>query len=181
MNTLFYRRCWSLPGFSKSGAWLLGLGLLLGACADEKGGVDDKGGNPIVGNYTDQFNGTHQITNDTWTRASSFGTTVHQIEMVGHDRQFLITSRTHTVSPPFSTTCPGNFNPSATNPVTCFARDHWEFDVSGELYYCTAEYQQFTRQDALSIEDTPTLAATLNVAGNRVGCGNFEWTHLTPR
>ncbi len=132
---------------------LLGLALLAG-CGTDATNVDTLA---IVGTYTDEFGGDHQITASTWT--SFGGSSVIHIIAYNNERQFLLGQNDAVHS----------FNPDQ------FARQDWT-DFNGSLYYCSTVYNGATLDAA--------YAGQANASDPRTGgcdaVNNFPWTRLSP-
>ncbi len=138
--------------------------LTLSACKDkggadsgtsetgETGETDTPAGLAIAGSYTDNWGGTHEITDGSWVQGSS----TYHITQFDNDAMFAIA---HNDS--------GNeYNPDL------FSRFDWATDGSGQLWYCQTAYAAADEAEALATAAAdPTDPAT-------TGCGGFSWTQL---
>ena len=134
---------------------------LLAGCAD-----DDETSFPapplvglleIIGNYTDDFGGTHQVNQTRWIS----GTLSFQILGYFNGFDFLLAQNdASNVCPPFD--CSPNK----------FSRFSWTtFQTS--LYFCQNPF------DAETFEAAFNSAAPDNTDPSTGGCGGFSWTQLT--
>ena len=106
----------------------------------------------IIGSYTDNYGGTHEISQSTWTSGSS----VYHIQMVDNNGTFLVAQND----------AANTYNPEL------FSRFDWTTD-QGTLYYCQTAYDAVDLASAL--QNTSAVRADL-----AAGCNGFGWSSLTP-
>jgi hypothetical protein len=137
-----------------------------GADADADSDADadadaDAGALEIVGEYADDWGGTHVVTADAWTSefpgAGDAGTTTSVAHITAYDNgaDFLVAQ---------------NDAEAAYDP-NLWARYDWTYS-GDELYYCQIEF-------AAADEETAASNAGADHADLAAGCGGFGWTHLT--
>ena len=111
----------------------------------------------IIGTYTDEFGGDHQITASTWT--SFGGTSVIHILFYDNVSEYLIGRNDDVLS----------FDPGR------YARQDW-IRSNGNLYYCSTVF------DGISVD--AALAGRVDrvnpAAGGCDATHNFPWTRLAP-
>ena len=152
MRTLFWATLALCACKDKSGDDTAG-GADSGANADSGGGVT---GLEILGDYTDNYGGDHQITNETWTQYT--GTTIFHISQYDNDGDFLIAQN----------------DAANTYSPELWSRFDWTTDGAGTLYYCQSAYDAADEATALATQAAdPADPAT-------TGCSSFAWTTLTP-
>lgn len=109
----------------------------------------------IIGDWVDDFGGTHVITSDTWTMGQSMSGVFH-ITHFHND---------------------GNWLVAHNDPDNAFSPDLWSrFDWThsgGELYNCQTVYDAATEADAMNA--TPADPADPATGG----CQGFAWSKLT--
>lgn len=105
----------------------------------------------ITGSWTDDFGGTHDITEETWTMA--VGGVFHILD---YDNVAGVVIAENDAA--------NEFNPGA------FSRMDWTWDAA-DLYFCQTAYDAATEQAA---RDTPAADA----ADLATGCGGFGWSGL---
>ena len=105
----------------------------------------------IVGSWTDDFGGSHEITTETWTMA--VGGVFHILDFDNVDRVVIAEND-----------AANEFNPGA------FSRMDWTMDGS-DLYFCQTAFDAPTEQAAWETAraDDTDLA---------MGCGGFGWSGL---
>ena len=104
----------------------------------------------IIGDYTDDFGGTHTVTETTWTMG--FG--VFNITQFDNDGQWLIAQNDSE----------NEFSPDL------WSRFDWTED-GADLYFCQTTFDSATEQDAV---DAPAADS----ADLDAGCGGFAWSQL---
>jgi hypothetical protein len=127
---------------------------LVSACAGD--GADGDGGGDaleIVGDYTDDFGGTHEITADTWTID---GAGVFHVLDFDNDTDYLVAQN----------------DADNTYSPDLFSRFEWVENGDG-LYLCQSVF------DAES-ESAAHDAAGADPDDLETGCGGFPWSVLTP-
>ena len=138
--------------------------LLLTGCFDdiEQGPVQaapvqqtsaPQGALEIIGNYSDNFGGTHQVAQTGWV-SGSFG---FQIITYSNASDFLIAQNDSTNA----------FDPDK------FSRFSWT-TFQSSLYYCQRPF------NAETFEAANTAPAPDTTDPSTGGCGGFSWTQLTP-
>ena len=127
---------------------------LLAGCGNE---YREQGPLEIIGTYTDEFGGDHQVTATTWT---SFGG-MSVIHILGYDNDAnYVLGQNDAVK---------SFNPGQ------FARQDW-ISFSGALYYCSTVYNGATLDAAYAGQAN----AGNPPAGGCDAVNNFAWTRLSP-
>lgn len=124
---------------------------LVSGCASDAG--DDGGDGPeIVGDFTDDYGSTHEITADTWTID---GIGVYHVVDFDNDADFLIAQN------------------DAENEYApdMFSRFEWVEDGAA-FYLCQSVFDAETEQDAVD-------AARADADDLEMGCGGFAWSKLT--
>jgi len=111
----------------------------------------------IEGNYTDDFEGEHAITSETWT---SYGY-VYNISQFDNDEMFVIAL---------------GDQDSGGLAACVWNRFDWT-EVDGDLYYCNTVFDAATEQEALDAEP----ADPSDPENGGCGEGSFPWTLLTPQ
>ncbi|HNC98117.1 MAG TPA: hypothetical protein PKW90_18440, partial [Myxococcota bacterium] len=106
----------------------------------------------IIGSYTDNWGGSHEISQSTWTSGSS----VYHIQMVDNNGSFLVAQND----------AANTYNPEL------YSRFDWTYD-QGTLYYCQIAYDAADMASAL--QNTSAVRADL-----AAGCNGFGWSSLTP-
>lgn len=123
------------------------------ACADESGGPPADA-LAIVGDWTDDFEGTHAITAESWTQTSEFGTFVYDIASWDNAAGTLV---------------------AQDEGDSTWAKFQWVADDADGVYYCQTAFGAACRADAEAAADAD---ATDPATG---GCGGmFPWTHMMP-
>ena len=136
----------------------------------DAGGSADIGSEPdaapadlvINGSYTDTFNGTHEVSNDTWVMTFAGdppSTLTLHIESYENDAQYLIAEN----------------GEDDTYNAGLYSRIDWTWDADDILYYCQVAF------DAASAEDAEATEPPNDNSPNLGGCGgsSFPWTALT--
>ena len=113
----------------------------------------------IIGNYTDPWGGTHEITALTWTATYGTSPSVYHIQYYLNESEYLVAQNDSL----------NTFNPDL------FSRFDWT-TFGGSLYYCQSAYDKLTAGEANA---EATADRTDPTAG---GCGvsSFTWDLLTP-
>lgn len=124
-------------------------GLVLGACAGE-----DDNRLEITGSYNDNFGGSHEITQSTWTQD------------FGGRAVFILTITSFTNSEDYLV---------GENEDGTFSRIDWTV-FNSDLYFCTTAFAQATADDAEAAGEG-VADKTDPSAG---GCGIFTWSRLDP-
>lgn len=133
---------------------LLLTALLLGGCLPAENDGDFVAVPEIYGTYVDQFDGTHVIGKDTWDD----GFFLFHYVRVRNGLDYLIAQND----------AGNSFNPNL------FSRFDWTTDSGEQLYYCQAEFDAATADEA----EANTTADRTNLS---TGCGGFAWSELTPQ
>lgn len=133
--------------------------MLAGCAEDDEATFPAQGPLEIIGNYSDNFGGTHQVTQTRWVS----GTLGFQIRTYSNGGNFLVAQNDASNScPPFD--CSPNK----------FSRFSWTtFQTS--LYFCQNPF------DAETFEAAFTAAAPDATDPSTGGCGGFFWSQLTPQ
>ena len=157
-NPLMHRHIYR-PKNSPMAALMLGLLIVfaLGACSSD----DSVGALEIIGEYNDNFGGSHTITSTTWTQVSSFGTSIYEIDSYSNSEDYLIGLGDES----------NGFNPGL------YDRFDWT-TFESSLYYCTSVFGEATADDAKTAGEG--LADTTDPSTNGCGVKNFSWTRLDP-
>lgn len=113
----------------------------------------------IIGNYDDNFGGSHTITSTTWTQDYSGSISIYQIESFSNNEDYLLGL---------------GDNSNAFNPGTYDRFDWTTFESS--LYYCTTAFGKTSAEDARTAGEG--VADTTDPSSS--GCGGFSWTRLDP-
>lgn len=137
--------------------WLAFVIPLAGCPSNEPDDTDtdtetDATGLAIAGSYTDDFGGTHEITDTVWTMD---GVGVFNISQYDNDGMWLVAQ---------------NDSSNAFSP-DLWSRMDWTVDGT-DLYFCQTVFDAPTEQDA--IDATPAAANDL-----AAGCGGFPWSQLS--
>ncbi len=126
--------------------------------AEETGEISQETGNAdelaIVGTYTDNWGGTHEITSDQWVQGDS----TYAIESFNNVDMHAIAL---------------NGSGNAYNP-DLYSRFDWTWDSSDQLWYCQTAYA------AATAEEAEATAAADPADPSTTGCGGFSWTQLIP-
>jgi hypothetical protein len=123
------------------------------ACADESAGPPAEA-LAIVGDWTDDFMGTHAITAESWTQTSEFGTFVYDLASWDNAAGTLV---------------------AQDEGDSTWAKFQWVADDADGVYFCQTAFGQACRADAEAVADAD---ATDPATG---GCGGmFPWSHLMP-
>ena len=118
----------------------------------ESGGQGGSAGLAITGHYTDDFGGTHVITEDTWTQ---FG--VFEITRFSNEEGWIVARN------------------SAENEYNPCLWSRFDFVFFGsELYFCQGTYDAVSEAEALAAQPADASDPTVG------GCGNYPWSRLTP-
>lgn len=116
----------------------------------------------IMGDWTDNWGGTHEIDGERWMQsgfgaASSFWFTQYDNDAGGQDAGWAVAHN----------------DPANPWSADLWSRFHW-VTVNGQLWYCQSEYAAATEMDALlSIPPDASNPAT-------GGCSGFSWSTLNP-
>jgi len=111
----------------------------------------------IAGTYSDDFQGSHQITGDSWTQVYESGTSVFNISQFSNEEGYLIAQND----------ADNEFNPEL------WSRFDWT-EKDGTLWYCQSVYDAESEQEALDADP----ADDSDPANS--GCGGFAWSELKP-
>ena len=122
--------------------------------AEDTDDTDDDGTLEIVGDYADDFGGTHNITDVTWTQEGFGAVSVFHFLEVDNPNHWA--SAQNDASNPY--------NPDL------YSMFHWTTEGT-DLYFC---------QSAFDAASQPNAEATTADAGDlAAGCGSFGWSKLT--
>ncbi len=125
-----------------------------GASSDEsEGSTTSPAGLEIVGDWADEFGGTHSITETTWVTTYGRDSFAYTIDSYDNDANVAI---------------------AQSDDDASWTRYDWTQTGDGELYYCQTA---FGLDSAEAAESTPAADATDPAAA---GCGGFAWSLLTP-
>ena len=127
----------------------------IGACSSD----DSDGALEIIGEYNDNFGGSHTISSTTWTQVSSSGTSIYEIDSYSNSEDYLIGLGDES---------------NSFNPGTYDWFDWTTFESS--LYYCTAAFGNASAEDARTAGEGVSDATDPSTSG----CGGFSWTRLDP-
>lgn len=108
----------------------------------------------IVGTYTDNWMGSHSITENVWDTGPGY---VFNISQYDNSVGFLLAQNDE------------NNDPQYGNPGK-WSKFQWTINENGGLYYCQSIY------DAASEEDA--MGANADAGDLTMGCGGFAWTEL---
>ena len=105
----------------------------------------------IIGEYEDNWGGSHLITADTW---------------VSGDLSFSISQYNNELYTVIAQNAADNqYNPEK------WSKFQWSYDLHGNLFYCQVAFEAETEEDAIG---TPPADPT----NLEAGCGGFGWTML---
>jgi len=145
----------------RAGLACLSLALATTACGDDGSSTGDETGTgtetggdmglEIVGTYTDDFGGMHEISEDTWINGDS----TFAIVEYKNQADWLVAQNGED----------NEFNPGL------WSRFDWAWD-GDTLYYCQSVFDGATIEDALE--------GSADATDLEMGCGSFAWTNLTP-
>jgi hypothetical protein len=128
--------------------------VLASACTDS--GSDNDGGEDaleIIGSYTDDFGGSHEISTDTWTMD---GIGVFHLSSFDNEAGYVVAQN------------------DADNEYNAdqWSRMDWTYD-GDDLYFCQPVFDAESEEDAVDAPgaDADDLAT---------GCGTFAWSQLSP-
>jgi hypothetical protein len=110
----------------------------------------------IAGDYMDDYDTVHRITDQSWTQVSDFGTSVFEISEFSNDEQYVIAQNA----------ADNDFN------AELWSRFDWT-EKDGELWFCQVVFDAETEEDALNAK----RAVDSDPANG--GCGGFAWSKLT--
>ena len=119
----------------------------------ESGGHGGAAGLVITGHYTDDYGGTHVITEDTWTQ---FG--VFEITRFSNEEGWVVARNS----------AKNEYNPCL------WSRFDFVFFQS-ELYFCQGTYDAVSEAEALAASSADGSDPT------KGGCGSYPWSRLTPQ
>ncbi len=111
----------------------------------------------IAGTYGDDFGGTHEITQTTWT-TSGYGTSIFHIAVYDNNRDFLAAQ---------------NDGGNEWSPGL-FSRFDWN-SVQNVLYFCQTVFSAETLAEAEAADITDRSDPANG------GCGGFPWSKLSPQ
>jgi hypothetical protein len=122
------------------------------ACADESAGPPAE---PleIEGSWTDDFAMEHEITAESWTQSSEFGTFVYAIATFDNTADTLV---------------------AQDEGDSTWSKFQWAAGDGGTYWYCQVAFGEPCRADA---EAVPAADPSDPATG---GCGMFPWSLLTP-
>ncbi len=110
----------------------------------------------LVGSYTDDYDGGHIITNQSWTMSGFGASTFELMEFSNQDGWILAQNGAD-----------NDYNPGR------FSRFDWTTDEQDSLWYCQTAYDAETLEDARAAQ--PADREDLDT-----GCGGFAWSRLQP-
>ncbi len=111
----------------------------------------------IVGAYSDNYGGSHDIANDAWTQEFDGATLSFEILSYDNAADYLVAQNADS----------NEFNPSL------FSKFEWTM-VDDSLWYCQTAFGAETAEDA----ENTAPADNSDLEG--AGCGGFAWTELYP-
>lgn len=123
------------------------------AAESSEGSTTAADGIEVAGTWTDDFEGTHQISDTSWVSSYGADSFPYTLDSYDNDADLAI----------------GQSDDDAT-----WARFEWTFTDEGELYVCQIAFGLDTAEEA---ENAPHADATDPEVG---GCGGFPWSRLTP-
>ena len=108
----------------------------------------------IVGAYTDNFDGSHIISMDSWTS----GEAIFWIDSYDNEADWLVAQNDSD----------NGFSPDL------WSRFEWTIDAADQLWYCQIVFDAASKQDAEAAE-SPDRG---DLEG--MGCNGFSWSMLNP-
>lgn len=140
-------------------ALLFSLLLAFSSCSSGGGDLE------IGGKWQDDYDTTHDISNQRWFTSSSFGDVDKSIEYYDNDKRYLIWQRPDD----------DDFNPNKYSKVVWLVAERNLATVE-KFYYCEIARGSDTFAQAENAPDTSDTSDPENG-----GCGDFAWTIMTPR
>ncbi len=113
----------------------------------------------IVGNYVDNWDTRHEITDESWTQIMDSDTSVFLFSQFSNEDNYAIAQ---------------NHADNAYN-AELWSRLEWT-EHDGSLWYCQSVYDAETEQDAL----TAVAADASDPANGGCGDADFAWNEMTP-
>lgn len=114
----------------------------------------DSTGLELVGTYTDNWLGSHTITEEIWDTGPGY---VFNISQYDNSAGYLLAQNDE------------NNDPQYGNPGK-WSKFQWTLNENGGLYYCQSIYDAATEEDAMGANGNP--------ADLSAGCSGFSWTEL---